>query len=285
MAATITPAQWSAVRTALKDTGDRFGELVLSVPADAMATRHWTVAEVAAHVGSVGWLYAHRLRPELAPLPVPALDDRLLSTTVDTIADVNELVLRHLTDRDPAALVARLSDDIGQVLDASAERDPAEPWPWLGDARLPLAGVLAHLLNELLLHGWDIGRARRVPWVIPPEHSALFFELFIVGMVRRGYGRLMDAERPPPARRIVVRFQSAYTEPVTFVLEGGVVTVGDPGERVDVRVTFEPPALSLMLFGRLSRARAALSGRVGIRGPRPWLLAPFMRVLRAPTRS
>ena len=31
----------------------------------------------------------------------------------------------------------------------------------------PLAGLLAHLLNELLLHGYDIARSTRTHWTIP----------------------------------------------------------------------------------------------------------------------
>jgi len=37
-----------------------------------------------------------------------------------------------------------------------------------------------------------------------------------------------------------------------------------------------------MLFHRISKARAVLSGKLRISGPRPWLLPGFLRVVRAP---
>ncbi|WP_320066474.1 hypothetical protein [Micromonospora sp. RTGN7] len=60
------------------------------------------------------------------------------------------------------------------------------------------------------------------------------------------------------------------------------MTVADPGSPPDVRLRFDPALLNLMLFGRVSRVRTALTGGVAARGRRPWLLLPFLRVLRTP---
>jgi hypothetical protein len=38
----------------------------------------------------------------------------------------------------------------------------------------------------------------------------------------------------------------------------------------------------LMMFHRISKARAALTGSVVVRGPRPWLLPRFLRTVRCP---
>jgi hypothetical protein len=37
-----------------------------------------------------------------------------------------------------------------------------------------------------------------------------------------------------------------------------------------------------MMFGRIARPRAVLSGKVRIGGPRPWLLPAFLRTVRMP---
>jgi hypothetical protein len=37
-----------------------------------------------------------------------------------------------------------------------------------------------------------------------------------------------------------------------------------------------------MMFGRISRTRAALLGGLRIGGPRPWLLPAFLRTVRMP---
>lgn len=115
--------------------------------------------------------------------------------------------------------------------------------------------------------------------------AALFFDLFVVGMVRHDVGRLLDDSPPPRDRRIAVSFRSRYTRPVTLALHRGRVSAEEPGGPVDVRVRFDPPTLNLMLFGRVSRPRAALTGRLVVAGRRPWLLPAFLRTLRLPTNS
>lgn len=154
---------------------------------------------------------------------------------------------------------------------------------WLGDAWVPLAGVLAHLLNEPLIHGWDIARATRSPWTISPRDAALFFELFVLGVLRHDYGRLLDNDELPRDRRIAVEFRSRHTAPVTMVLHQGRVSVRRPAPGEDVRLSFDPATLNLMLFGRISKARAALTGKVFVTGRRPWLLPVFLRTVRLPS--
>jgi hypothetical protein len=40
---------------------------------------------------------------------------------------------------------------------------------------------------------------------------------------------------------------------------------------------------SLMMFGRVSKARAVLTRKVTVGGRRPWLLPVFLRTLRVPS--
>jgi hypothetical protein len=50
-----------------------------------------------------------------------------------------------------------------------------------------------------------------------------------------------------------------------------------------VRVRFDPATLNLMLFGRVSRLQGALTGKLIVSGPRPWLLPAFQRTVRFPS--
>jgi hypothetical protein len=169
------------------------------------------------------------------------------------------------------------------MLTASQSRDPVETFAWLGGARLPLAGMLAHMVNELLIHGNDIARAVKVPWAMPAQDAALFFDLFYVGLASGQTGRLLDGGRRPLERRIAVEFRSGYTTPVTIMVRNGRVTAEPPGPRVDATVRFDPAALNMMLFGRISRSRAILTRKIVITGRRPWLLPAFLRTIRAPS--
>jgi hypothetical protein len=67
------------------------------------------------------------------------------------------------------------------------------------------------------------------------------------------------------------------------VIDGGRVTVELPGGPTDVRLHSDPVTLNLLLFGRLGRARAALTGKVVVGGRRPWLLPAFLRIMRLPS--
>ncbi|MFD0633840.1 maleylpyruvate isomerase family mycothiol-dependent enzyme [Catenulispora yoronensis] len=236
----ITPARWAAVRSAVAEAGERFEQLVLGCDGGVMATADWTVADTAAHVAGIAWNYTSMVVSYDTDRPIGGVRDHLLGTTVDNIhTGLNAALLRNFPEREPARLVATLRASIGKLLELSADADPASTVTWLGGARLPRAGLLAHLTNEMLIHGRDIAVATGRPWRIPEEHAALFFELFIVEIIRNGTGVLLDGGRPR-AGRIAVEFRSRYTAPVVIVVTDGEVSVEDPGGPVDARVGFRP---------------------------------------------
>jgi uncharacterized protein (TIGR03083 family) len=271
--------RWPAVRASLSHAVERFAELVLSAPDPrAMATEHWSIAETAAHVATTSGFYRHVVPPGDSA----TVTESIAGTTVDTLASLNELRLESYTERDPHAIVDRIRGDIRHMLDASAELDPATAISWLGGAKIPLAGALAHMLNELLVHGRDIAGPLRVRWAIAPADAAMVLDLFIIGLLRYGPGVFLDSDARPRERRVAVEFRSPHTVPVVMVLHRGVISAEEPGSSIDVRITFDPETLILMLFHRISKARAVLSGKVRVSGPRPWLLPGFLRVVRAP---
>ncbi|MEV4381150.1 maleylpyruvate isomerase N-terminal domain-containing protein [Streptosporangium sp. NPDC049644] len=274
--------QSRAVRATLEQAGDRFARLLTSVPPQTMATRDWTVAETGAHVAAIAHLYTVIVRQDGTPHPMPELTAPIASTNVDTVADVNDLALASYPERDPAVLARRLRADIGELLRVTEHLDPATPIPWLGEARVPLTGLLAHLINEIHQHGWDIARSGRAPWTIPAREAALFFDLFLIGVIRGDHGRLLDTAGPKRSGRIAVRFHSRYTTPATLVLQDGRVRVEESSARTDVHLAFDPPTLNLMLFGRVSRPKAVLTGKIAAWGRRLWLLPPFLREVHLP---
>ncbi|MET7459380.1 hypothetical protein [Nonomuraea sp. NPDC005501] len=284
MIVAITDDAWRTTRAALATTGDRFADLLSAAATaarSAPATRHWSVADTAAHVATLTQACASMLG--VAPPPVHGLGELMRETTIDTVADLNEVVLGRFTERDPEALAGQIRSDIKLLLDATDGEDPAAAVPWLGGSAVPLAGLLAHLLNELQIHGRDIARPVGARWWVPRQEAALFFELFLVGVIHHGYGRLLDGHGPWPRRRVAVEFASPYTTTRSIVIDDGRVTVEPPGGPTDVRLAFDPVALNLMLFGRVSRARTVLAGDVVVRGRRPWLLPAFLRIMRLPS--
>ncbi|MGW5719506.1 maleylpyruvate isomerase N-terminal domain-containing protein [Amycolatopsis sp. NPDC003865] len=278
----MTVEKWRAVRAALPETGARFADLVAGVrDGNARSLGAWTIAETAAHVGMIALMYTAMIRGDGGPLPLPGLAEPIDTASVDTISLMNALALELYPERGPVRLAERLRADIAEVLLVSQDLDPEKPVWWLGGSRVPVAGVLAHLVNEMLIHGLDIARAVRRPWPVPAEHEALFLELFLFGMVRNDMGRLLDDATPSP-RRIAVEFRSASTTPGVLALQHGRLRFEEPDGTADVRLTFDPSVLVPMMFGRVSRVRAVLGGGVRIGGPRPWLLPAFLRTVRMP---
>lgn len=284
MAAGASEDLWREVRIALKRTGDGFADLVSSAPdPQAMVTEEWSVADTAAHLVSICAYYPYLLAGVANPFPT--LVDRILSTNVDKVAELNHHVMRELTERDPRVLAERLRGHIGDILRLSESLDPGHTVTWLGSARLPATGLLAHLVNEFMIHGWDVARATGASWPMSRGDAGLFFDLFLTDLIRHGTGSLLDTGEPPHPRRIAVEFRSRHTRPAMLVLRNGTLTVEEPGPGADVRIRFDPVALNLMLFGRLSRVRAALTGKIVITGRRPWLLPAFLRKVRLPANS
>lgn len=284
MAVQTSEHQWNAVRESLRQTTERFAALVSSVPdCDVKATVKWSVTDVAAHVTGIAWLDTTLLQAGADPFPMPGMAEAIEATAVDDVHGLNDVMLGHFTERDPQRILAMLHDHVTRILDACADRDPADTVPWLAGSQLPLAGLVAHLLNELMIHGDDIARAVKMPWDMPPADAAYFFELFFVGLLSGQMGRVFSGGKRPPARRIAVEFRSGYTTPVTVVARAGQVSVEPPGSGADVKVRFDPATLNLMLFGRVSKPRAVLTRKVVIGGPRPWLMPAFSRTVRTPS--
>lgn len=283
VATRITPGAWSAARAALSDICDRFAALVAGADPHAMATADWTVMDTAAHVAVIAWLNTARMVSDDTPMPIPGSSEGILSTTVDNIhGGLNAQLLRDYPDREPDAVLGKLRSCVDEILHVTADDDPARTSSWLGGSRLPMAGFVAHLTNEMLIHGHDIARGINAPWRIPQEDAARFFNLFLVEIIRNGVGTVLDDDRPVRQGRIAVEFRSAYAAPVTIALQDGQVSVEEPSRDNDVRVYFEPAALDLVLFHRVTRRRAAMTGALRVWGRRPWLLMPFLRKVRLP---
>jgi uncharacterized protein (TIGR03083 family) len=284
MIAAVTEKQWDAVRGSVHTTAGRFCDLVSSIPdPGTRATAKWSVADLTAHVTTVAFLNTMLMQAAEIPFQMPNLTEALAATTVEGVHGLNDQVLSHFTERDAGRLMEMLRDHVDLMLTASQDRDPAETFSWLGGAQLPLAGMFAHMLNEMLIHGNDIADAVGLPWAMPVEDAALFFDLFYIGLASGNTGRLLDGSKRPLQRRIAVEFRSGYTTPVTFVVRNGTVTAEPPGPGADAAVRFDPPSLNMMMFGRISKPRAVLTRKIVITGRRPWVMPAFLRTVRFPS--
>jgi uncharacterized protein (TIGR03083 family) len=270
------------VRESLRHTGNRFADLVASVPDPAApAVGSWSVATTAAHVAVISSVYTAMLPTEGRPHPIPGVADRIRDAALDEVAAFNEFTLGNMAERDPVALAGQVRGDIERLLTMSDDLDPWRRIAWLGNAQLPVASWYAHLLNELHLHGHDIATAAGTRWDVPQRDAAMSFEMFLVTMLRGDTGRLL-AHEPMSRSSIAIRFRSRYTTPVVFAVRDNRVVIDPPERTVDATLAFQPSALMRILFRRLGKTRAALTGQVAVWGRRPWQLNALLRAVRFP---
>ena len=243
------------------------GSLLLGGISDTSAAingSEWTVRDAAAHLISYAPLWAGALRGEKSPV-----DD------LSRMARVNERLLAAVTERTGRDLADRLTREYDEVL-CSAEEVPDDARvPWHQGTDVDVAGAMALALGEILVHGFDIARATGAPWAITPRDAGLA----VVGGTRLVH-LAVDEEAAADVRLVCgVRLKS--TPEFAVVVDRGTATVESPPvSPLDCRVSGSPVSYLLVAYGRVSRWRAALTGKLRAGGRNPWLAARLGQLVR-----
>jgi uncharacterized protein (TIGR03083 family) len=151
-----------ALLDALTAQAVRFEALVRSLDAEQAATpipaSSWTVADAVAHVLTV-------LRRTFL--------DRRRSRSAAQLAELNATCLAELPERRPGALADQIASDVPRMLAVLADLAPDRPVPFHAGIQTTVQPVLAVLLGEFLIHGYDIAAAADRPWQLAPAEAAL----------------------------------------------------------------------------------------------------------------
>jgi uncharacterized protein (TIGR03083 family) len=235
---------------------DRFAQLVRAIPdLSGPAIGTWSMEQTAAHTIGVCQAYLDIARGDGSPY-----------TDLGQVAQINEARMNAITERTPAALADQLQA-LRPGLAAAAAGPDGEVPGHAGAPQLRSSGI-ARVLGEVLVHGWDIGRAARRPWVIEPTEAALtfrsflpFLPLFVDPVTTRGLTARFDVRcRKFPEARAV------------FAFRDGVLSVeGEPQGPVDCTMSSAPVPLILVVHQRIGLAGPILRGQMAAWGPRPWL--------------
>ena len=101
------------------------------------------------------------------------------------LGEVTVLGVKSDSERDPAVLADRIEQRAQEYLAECARHSPKELRPWLVEgSTLPLSALTGHLLNETIMHGYDIARAAGRKWRIEPAHAAMVVRQFFVPVLR-----------------------------------------------------------------------------------------------------
>jgi hypothetical protein len=281
-------AQWidnlTNARAALADVTPRFLGLLRSAQRpDVIAVGEWRVADVAAHIShaAAGELMLAKSVGSSNGAGLPRADDIIAAA-----AQFNAASLEADTERDPSVLADRIEQCVAEFIDTMTSPRGDEPVTWLGGVVLPSAALACHLLEEILVHGFDIARAEQRPWPIAPEHAALGF-CFVIDLLRFSNSDIRRAFVDQGAAAEVhasYDFEMRRGRRDFLVFEDGLVTVEEPSSsrRVDCHISADPVVALLLGMGRIGRIKPALTGKLTAWGRKPWLAFRLSSLLRSP---
>ncbi|HWH35995.1 MAG TPA: hypothetical protein VNT56_11845 [Acidimicrobiales bacterium] len=231
----------------------------------AVALGTWDSTDVALHAAQAVETITGLVRGE-----GPGLDDvsQLATLTTDLVHREGERDLDGLAERIELGALA-LVDDV-RALASGASRT------WLvRHVQASPSTILGHVLNELVVHSWDIARAQGVAWPIPGRQAALVLDAFLFPILGHLGRQLVD---PVTAAGVNATFDVRIRGGGRHLLRfaGGDLAVESvdghrPRAGVDCRLSADPSALLLVAWGRRSQWPAIARGQLLAWGRHPWL--------------
>lgn len=274
--------QWPQVRNALRESAGRVIEVLRSVTsAGRSAVGDWSIAETAAHLREVALVDAAMAARVEVPDALRPVVERAATVSMNEVAELNRLALRCEPERDTDALAQLIEAQVEGLLSATSAFSGAEKVQWLGGLTTSVAGVFAHLVTELLIHGRDIAAAEGRRFAVPADAARLFFETFLLDMLQSPEMAAFGRGRARGAGPIAWQLRLRGSPPVGFSFDGTSLRIADDTVRPDIRIAADPAVMLLVMFGRISPARAALGGGLVMWGRRPWRLGRMTRLISA----
>lgn len=235
--------------------------------ARATAVGSWTAPDVACHV-------SHVIEKDTDALTGRPLPDVELSPAAVAVA-TNEM-LDDDPERDLRVLADRI-DALGAEFLRLRENPPTNEVTWIGGTRLPPYAVACHLLEELLVHGYDVATAAGTRWPIAPAHAALAIVGAAVPIMSASPESWVRSSYDPEVRARV-EFRLRGHDRFVLELDKGLHVEHPPARsRADAYLSADPAALLLVMLGRRSRWRALVRGQAIAWGRRPQALFTLLR--------
>jgi hypothetical protein len=187
-------------------------------------------------------------------------------------------------ERDLRVLANRIEAAAAEFTGAIATAKGDKRCPWLVEgSTVSLVTLVCHVLNESLMHGYDLARAGRRPWVIERSHAALALMGFIFPVLDMLDSRSLVDQEEAAGLRVCYDVRLRGGGQVFFVFTDGELTVEGPSSRtVDCHLWADPVALLLVVWARQSQWGPIATGRLVAWGRRPWLGLKLRRLMKNP---
>ncbi|MBA2471062.1 MAG: SCP2 sterol-binding domain-containing protein [Pseudonocardiales bacterium] len=228
--------------------------------------RKWTTREAAAHLAFGAVDYAEHAR---------GVQQCYQVDPTDTVGS-HRRSLAAMVQRGSHQLSADLQLYVCAFLDATEGRAAADLMCWHGGS-LRCADMTCLLIGEQLLHGYDLAQAVGAEWLIETEPARLVVQALLPilpALVDDKAAKGVDATYELAVHggpRVTARFRDA------------TASIGPPDSGIaGCRLSGDPVAWLLALYGRVGWEELLRTGRVTVTGGDATLGAGFKRLLRNP---
>lgn len=279
MVASRSTIEWQQGQLALREEATRVTNLLRSIrDPGSHAVGQWNLSEVAMHL-SQAWLAVPCLARrnlsrvyEVVPSLAGVADDSLIQDMRD-LADTTILAVRSDPERDLIVLADRIKARAQEYLDECVGADPDAPRAWLVQgATVGQLTLTYHLLNETIVHGYDIARAAGHRWRIKPAHAAMVLGRFIVPILQTLDSRDMVNAEKASGLRATYGLRIRGGDNFHFIFDDGNLTIVKPSSRrVDCHISVDPVAFLMVVWNRQSQWAAIAKGQLIAWGRKPWL--------------
>ena len=285
-----TVAAWQQGQTALREEVDRVTSLLRSIQdSRAPAVGQWNVGELAMHLSQT-WLGIPAMaRRNLSPIyeVLPDIAGTAGDSMMKDIWELGDLMTRAVEkdpERDLGILADRIEAEADRYFADCAGADPNALVPWMVQGfMLPLSSFTYHLLQETVVHGYDIARAAGRKWRIEPSHAAMALGRFTFRVLQGAPPRMFVNSAKVAGVRATYDIRLRGGDRCYFVFNDGDFTVEDPSpRRVDCHISADPVAMLLVFFDRRSQWPAIATGKLMAWGRKPWLGFQLRSLLRNP---
>jgi len=290
MIASVSAAQWQQSQDALRDEVRRLTTLMRSITDPTIpAVGGWNIAEVAMHLSQNWMLVAGQARQDVSRYKavVPGTHEVAGNSVIPDMwdnADMNERGLKSDTERNLAVLADRIEQRAQEYLGECAGHSPDELRQWTVEGTtLPLSALTCNLLNETIMHGYDMARAAGRKWRIEPAHAAMVIEQFFVPVMQTcGPQTFVNADKAA-GRQATYQVHLRGGGRFNWIFDNGSLTLEEPSTRpVDCHILADPAAFFMVFWQRQSQWNAIAKGQLLAWGRKPWLGLKFRSLIRSP---
>jgi hypothetical protein len=289
MGASGSKVDWQQSQDALRDEVARVTALLRSLQDPGIpAVGQWNVGELAMHLSQV-WIAVPGLaRRDLSRLyeVIPSVADVAGDSLMQDMCELDDLTVLGVksdSQRDPAVLADRIEQRAQEYFAECAGHSPDELRPWFVEgSTLPLSAMTGHLLNETVMHGYDIARATGHKWRIEPAHAAMVVRQFFVPVLRTLDPRVFVNGEKAAGLRATYDVRLRGHDRLHFIFDDGSLRVEEATSRpVDCHISADPAAFVMVFWTRQSQWSAIAQGKLMAWGRKPWLGPRFRPLLRS----